>query len=361
MRREFLQLAHTYQPGKSKIGGWMLSEKLDGTRCFWDGGITRGIPTDCVPWANVINPKTGKPKSKIKPYSTGLWSRYGNPIVCPEWFLDILPPVPLDGELWAGRGNFQLCRSICAGDFPDPRFTLINYAVYGSPPLDCVLQDGEIKNTNFATTIDYKRASKFACKCADECEQFFCLDPDANFRDELLNLSNVLDGEKCFLHPQIQLPQDEQEAREMAERELSRVVNAGGEGVVIRDPAAIWTPKRTRSLLKYKPYQDAEAIITGFTSGRETDKGSKLKGMIGALVTDYKGKRLELSGLTDDEREFAFPCMAAFAAEHPGQEMPSDAYGMHFKIGDTISFRYRELSDDSIPKEARFFRRRDVE
>ena len=42
-RREFLQLAKSYNPEKNKIAGWYLSEKLDGTRCFWDGGITRGM------------------------------------------------------------------------------------------------------------------------------------------------------------------------------------------------------------------------------------------------------------------------------------------------------------------------------
>ena len=41
--------------------------------------------------------------------------------------------------------------------------------------------------------------------------------------------------------------------------------------------------------------------MTGFTSGRETNKGSRLLGKIGALITDFNGKRLELSGLTDTE------------------------------------------------------------
>lgn len=360
-RREFLQLAHTYQPGKSKIGGWLLSEKLDGTRCFWDGGITRGMPTDCVPWANVINPKTGKPKPKIKPFSTGLWSRYGNPIIAPEWFLDHLPPAPLDGELWAGRGNFQLCRSICAGDFPDPRFTLISYAIYSSPPIDLVIQEGEIKSPNFVATIDYKRASKFVCKAAEESEEFYCLDPDCTFKDELLAVAELLDGEKCYLHPQISLPQDEDEAREVVERKLNRIIEQGGEGVVIRDPDAKWTPKRVRTLLKYKPFQDAEATITGFTSGRETDKGSKLLGKIGALITDFNGKKLELAGLTDEEREFLSPSMAEYAKTHPGEVMPGNSCGKHFNVGDRVTFKYRELTDDGIPKEARYWRGRNEE
>jgi hypothetical protein len=49
--------------------------------------------------------------------------------------------------------------------------------------------------------------------------------------------------------------------------------------------------------------------------------------------------------------------MEQHAYENPGQDMPGHFEGKHFKIGDTIEFRYRELSDDGIPKEARFVRK----
>ncbi len=91
-RREFLQLAEPLVLAKRdrkgnlafKVGGKFLSEKLDGTRCFWDGGVSRDLPTDSVPWASILDPKTGKKKAKIKPLATGLWSRYGNPIMAPD-------------------------------------------------------------------------------------------------------------------------------------------------------------------------------------------------------------------------------------------------------------------------------------
>jgi hypothetical protein len=103
-------------------------------------GLTRGLPTEQVPWASVIDPKTGEKKAKIKPVSTGLWSRYGNPIMAPDWWLNQLPCCPLDGELWAGRGKFQLCRSICGGDTPDERFDRIVFAVYSTPPLGAIFR-----------------------------------------------------------------------------------------------------------------------------------------------------------------------------------------------------------------------------
>jgi DNA ligase-1 len=363
-RREFLQLAKTFDAKKSKIGGWYVSEKLDGTRCFWDGGLTRGLATDSVPWASVIDPKTGKRKAKIKPVSTGLWSRYGNPIIAPDDFLDLLPPIPLDGELWAGRGNFQLCRSICGGDTPDPRFSMIQYAVYGSPAINRVMMTGEIKNTNFHAKFDVNEIAKFIVCCIENVQpNFASLDEESTFDHELLGLKDYLDGDRIYIHRQVRLPEAEESARARMNEYLDTVVENGGEGVIIRDPNAEWTPKRVASLLKFKPFEDDEGVIVGFTTGRETNKGSKLLGKIGALILDYQGKRLELAGLTDEEREFATNSMVDWAENNPGEEVPRDRgfNGKHFKVGQKVTFKYRELTDDGIPKEARYFRQREDE
>ena len=358
-RREFLQLAKTYDPNSKRppnISGWAVSEKLDGTRCFWDGGITRGIATTLVPWASVIDPKTGGRKNKIKPVATGLWSRYGNPIMAPDEFLNLLPCCPLDGELWAGRGNFQLCRSICGGDTPDSRFMdNIEYAVYSSPCLRDVLADGQIKNTNFHLTMDASSMLKWAQAHANEDWHDMS---GKTFQDELKFIQTALDNgpeSKCYLHQQKILPKEG--AAECVNTFLDEVLNLGGEGVIIRNLQAQWTPKRVGDLLKYKPFEDDEGKVIGFTSGRETDKGSKLLGMIGSLILDYKGKRLELAGLTNEERRFESLKMAQYAQDNPGQEMPANFQGKHFKVGDIVTFKYRELSDDGIPKEARYWRR----
>lgn len=360
-RREFLQLAKTYKPDnpKLKIAGFLISEKLDGTRCFWDGGVTRGMKTEDVPYASLINPKTGERKSKIKPISTGLWSRYGNPIMAPDWFLDDLPECLLDGELWAGRGNFQLCRSICAGDKPDSRFNKITYACYGLPAFDRIFLPGQIKNSNFHCTINEFVYSWFESRLP---AGFFSLVEGSVFDQEYGWLCDLLEGnERAVAHPQILLPDDEEEARAFVGKFLDDILDLGGEGAVIRDPNAVWTPKRVNALLKYKPWEDAEGVITGFTSGRKTDKGSKHLGKIGALILDYQGKRLELSGFTDEERLFATDDMREVASRHPGEDMTGGFQGKHFEVGQTITFKYRELSDDGIPKEGRYWRKRDVE
>ena len=101
--------------------------------------------------------------------------------------------------------------------------------------------------------------------------------------------------------------------------------------------------------------------MVGFTSGRETARGSRLLGKIGALIVDYQGKRLELAGLTDAEREFADPSARQWATSNPGIDAPRWVEGKQFRLGQTVTFKYRELSDDGIPKEARYWRRRDAE
>jgi DNA ligase-1 len=352
-RREFLQLAAKFKPLKSKIAAWMLSEKLDGSRCFWDGGVSRGMRTEDVPWSGIINPKKiGERKKKIKPVATGLWSRYGNPIMAPDWFLDDLPALPLDGELWAGRGNFQLCRSIVAGDEPDSRFDKVKYAVYSMPGSN-VWTSGLIKNASM-----YREINEEAC-------MEFCREsryaPDLTFEQELHTLRNYLTDDPeapCYIHKQIRLPEDEAAARAALDSFMDGVMDRDGEGCIIRDPKATWTPKRVNALLKHKPVDDDEGTLVGFTCGRRTDRGSKHLGRIGALILEYKGKRLELSGLTNEERSFQLDADRQYANEHPGEDMPADTQGFLFKLGQRITFKYRELSDDGIPKEARYFRNR---
>ena len=359
VRREFLQLAKVFRPEKDKIAGWYLSEKLDGTRCLWDGGISRGRPTTSIPWASVTNPKTNEPKPKIKPIATGLWSRYGNPIMAPDEFLDQLPPFPCDGELWAGRGNFQLCRSICGGDSPDPRFDQIQFAVFSSPPWAHLFQTGLIKNTNMLVNVNLQHIETWLKK---NVPKLSAPGKGATFEQELFALRTWGGwNDQVYIHRQTILPLDEDEAAAELNRQLDNLLQEGAEGIIIRDPNASWVPKRTASCLKFKPWDDDEGTIVGFTSGRETAKGSKLLGMIGSLILDYNGKRLELAGLTNEERTFATDAMRDYASTHPGVDMPGDFQGVHFKVGDTVTFKYRELSDDGVPKEARYWRQRGVE
>jgi len=360
-RREFLQLAKKFTLGKDNPAGMYISEKLDGMRVFWDGGVTRGVETVNVPWANINDPKTGNLKKKIKPISTGLWSRYGNPIMAPDWWLNRLPQMFLDGELFAGRGNFQTCMSITKKDVPvDAAWHDVRFAVFGCPTPAAVFQPGEIKNPQMHLDMNQMDVMKFVQSRADAgvLEEFVHKPGMFTFEQELQFLQASLpQDDLCYLHRHILLPNDQSAAENQMNAFMDFVLGEGGEGVMLRQPNSIWTPKRVKTLLKLKPFTDDQGVVTGFVSGRQTDKGSKLRGLIGAVVLDYKGKRLELSGFTDEERRFADDELTAYAYKHPGEEMPAITQGKHFKVGDTIEFRYRELSDAGVPKEARYARK----
>jgi len=347
-------LAHRYIPDKYNVSGWYLSEKLDGTRCLWDGGLSRGIPTREVPWASILHPKTHFEKAKIKPVATGLWSRYGNPINAPSWFLNLLPPMMLDGELWAGHGNFQLCRSIVAQDNPDERWGDINFAVFSTPHPDNFAFDGVIKNPQMYCVINADKIGAFIRRRNEELGgQFLRVQDGATFEEELVCLRDALEGNQIYLHNQRKLPENPQK---VIEEYLEKIIAAGGEGVVLRDPTSQWEPRRVRTLLKYKPLSDDEGTIVGFTAGK-----GKYLGMIGALILNYNGKRLELSGLTDEKRAFADKMMVEWAKNNPGEDTPYWVEGRHIKLKQVVTFKYRELSDDGIPKEARFSRNREEE
>jgi hypothetical protein len=236
----------------------------------------------------------------------------------------------------------------------------VQFAVFGAPLADRVFTSGEIKNSNMVLFVNQVEIMRFIQGRAEAgaVEELVYFPPDDfTFEQELNYLQSALpQDDLVYLHRHDLLSGDRAKAELSMGHFMSEVLNEGGEGIMLRDPQAIWTPKRVSSLLKLKPFTDDQGTLVGFVSGRQTNKGSKLRGLIGAMILDYKGKRLEMSGFTDEERRFADEEMTSHAYNNPGEEMPPHFQGLHFSVGDTIEFRYRELSDDRIPKEARFLR-----
>lgn len=62
-------------PPHLDVGRYLVSEKLDGVRAYWDGNF--------------------------------MFTRHGLPIALPAWFAAHLPTRALDGELWIARGRFE--------------------------------------------------------------------------------------------------------------------------------------------------------------------------------------------------------------------------------------------------------------
>jgi DNA ligase-1 len=96
-----LLLAETEQ-GQSDVSLFLVSEKLDGVRAYWDGKALR--------------------------------TRNGNVINAPDWFTEGFPGRALDGELWIGRGKFDALSGAVRRQAPDEtEWRTIRYLVFELP------------------------------------------------------------------------------------------------------------------------------------------------------------------------------------------------------------------------------------
>lgn len=83
------------------VSGWLVSEKLDGIRGYWDG--------------------------------TKLLSKNGNPLYPPAAFTAKLPPFALEGELWGGRGTFEKTLAIVRQQHPHAGWLKLRFAIFDVP------------------------------------------------------------------------------------------------------------------------------------------------------------------------------------------------------------------------------------
>ena len=246
-----LMLATGYQDGVDASRYW-VSEKLDGVRGRWDGHT--------------------------------LWTRGGHRIHAPAWFTAGWPLVPMDGELWLGRGRFEdTSGTVRAGDADDPAWRRMRFMVFDLPgnPGTFTERVHRMRSLLDAAGVAWLRpVAQYRARDADEL-------------DELLGV----------------------------------VVAAGGEGLMLHHQDARYRVGRSDDLLKYKPYDDAEARVVGHTRGR-----GKYRGMLGALVVERPdGLRFRIgTGFTDAQR----------AAPPP--------------IGSVVTYRYNGLSNKGTPRFARF-------
>lgn len=361
MRREFLQLAHVYN-GESNIAAWYASTKFDGSRAWWDGGITRGLDTKEVPWAN-----TEKEGRYITiPKATGLWSRYGRPIQAPDWWLDTMPDIPLDGELWMGRGKFQESMSVTRQLVPNNDWERVKYMVFDAPSYREVMQNGTIRIKG-KYEKDFVNFLPWLLERA-KTKNVFYLTAGKTYEFTIDLLRKEFDGSHPYIEvvQQTQLPFDVEKAKEMAYELAAKEIEEGGEGVMVRLGRSMWNPKRVHTLVKIKPYLDDEGLVVGYKWGKETELGSKLLGMMGSLMVQWHGKIFSLSGFTEAERQMSHVFMPEIqpiveGSQNPGQLVSASFYNPKFPLRSTITFQYRELTVDGIPKEARYYRRRPEE
>jgi len=83
------------------VSGWLMSEKLDGVRGYWDG--------------------------------RQLLSKNGKVFSPPVAFVRNLPPFPVEGELWGGRSTFEQTASIVMQQQPHDGWLQLKFAIFDVP------------------------------------------------------------------------------------------------------------------------------------------------------------------------------------------------------------------------------------
>ncbi len=206
------------------LAGWWLSEKLDGVRAYWDGH--------------------------------SLISRLGNRFHAPDWFLEGLPEIPLDGELWIGRKAFQRTVGIVRRQDKTELWKQVRYVAFDAPGVD-----GPFEERLAAVRVHVERAGPPYLS--------------AHGHDVCAGLDHL-------------------------RAELARVEALGGEGLMLRQPRSRYEVGRSLTLLKVKSFRDAEARVLEHQPG-----AGRHKGRLGALLVELAdGTRFSVgTGFSDAERE----------------------------------------------------------
>jgi DNA ligase-1 len=116
------------------------------------------------------------------------------------------------------------------------------------------------------------------------------------------------------------------------QKKLRDIVRQGGEGLMLHRADAAYETGRSSALLKLTPWLDAEATVIAHLPGK-----GKYAGMLGALRMEMSdGRRFSIgSGLSDALRRNPPP------------------------VGTLITYRYRELTQNGMPRFPRYLRVRD--
>lgn len=246
-------LAEVYR-NQVEVAQYLVSEKLDGVRAIWDGQTLR--------------------------------FRSGKTINAPLWFVEGLPKMPLDGELWIGRRTFERLSGIVRKDVPDDaEWRQVRYMIFELPGAPGTFRER------------------------------------AEAMREIARQANI-----PWLHEIEQLSVVD---RNSLKKRMEDVIMAGGEGLMLHRADAPYETGRSDTLLKMKPWEDAEAVVIAHQPGK-----GKYTGMLGALrVRTGDGREFSLgTGFTDEQRRNPPP------------------------VGAVVTYRYHDLTAGGLPRFASFLR-----
>jgi len=258
-------------------------------------------------------------RARFNSKDRSFYSRQNKLFSSPEWFRYSIPEdVCFDGELWAGRENFQLMGVVRKKIPIDEEWMNIQYIVYDLPTL----------NESFET-----RYQKLQTIVADANKRW------NRVRKELEYPLNTLEC-PLVLATQIKITSEP-----MMESYYQKIIQEGGEGIMIKHPLSEYSNGRTSMMLKYKPTFDAEAIIIDYKEGC-----GKYKGMLGGFICQPLLNHGTYSSLdTDESHIFSMSGMDDSIRKNYKKTHP---------VNTIITYEYSGITDGGKPRFARYLRKR---
>ncbi|MCF1429029.1 MAG: DNA ligase [Shewanella sp.] len=249
-----IQLAVDYQSGQNLSSYW-VSEKLDGVRGRWTGKI--------------------------------MVTRSGRQVPVPDWFTQNWPAIPMDGELWLGRGRFdQISGLVRRQSSSDSDWRDVRFMVFDLP------------------------------------------DSELSFDERSQQLRDLIDQSQPHLKQIEQFRVNDEKALMSL---LDEWVAQGAEGLMLHHQQARYVNGRQPLLMKLKPEFDAEAIVIAHIPGK-----GKYTGMLGALrVRMANGMEFSIgTGFSDEERRQPPPIGSQITFKYnglTGNGLPRFASFYHIK------------------------------
>ena len=281
--------------------GWIASEKFDGYRALF----------------------------KYDENGNGhFYSRAGKIFNCAEWFRESMPPQKIlknkiiDGELWAGRENFQLMGIVRKKKPLDEEWMDITYQVYDI----ITFEDDQF--------IDRLKILKKLASFTDK-------------RWKIITKDGTIPYPMNNLQSPVQMTEQKQiTSYEMLDKYYKKIINEGGEGVMLKHPQKSYIDGRNSYLLKVKPSFDREAEIIGYKKGN-----GKYKGKLGGLICrPLKNNDTYMTRDKDENHIFTLSGMDDSIRENYKETHP---------LGTIITYECSGFTDKGVPRFGRYLRKRD--
>ncbi|GFD77962.1 ATP-dependent DNA ligase [Tenacibaculum sp. KUL118] len=282
---EGVQLAKQYNHSHTdfNVADYWVSEKLDGIRARWNG--------------------------------TELRTRNGNKIFAPMCFTAHWPKATIDGELWIGRGKFELTASIVLSKLP--------HVEPHTQPRTLLSTDVEADLSLAVNSVSCNRWSTL---------RFMAFDmPIAGVSfDNRLNMLNSL-GEATPSPTFAVVSQFKVTSLDALKEKLKQVTKEGGEGLMLHHEHALYIAGRSDKLLKVKQFEDAEARVLAHLPGK-----GRFKRLMGSLLVE-----------TQDGIQFK---LGTGFSEKDRQSPPA--------IGSWVTFKFYGVTNNGKPRFASYLRTR---